>query len=66
MLFGACGKMKEVGWHCILETRAAGGIVVMWREDRFMCKDMVKGDFSMSCLFECWWWFPTGVYRNLL
>lgn len=44
-------KKKEIGWNCIPVNAPTDGILVILREDRLKCRDVILGDYSISCLF---------------
>lgn len=44
-------RMKEVGWHVLPAKKAAGGIVVLWREEKVECKKVLMEETTISYLF---------------
>lgn len=42
----------NIQWCCLPAVGATGGILIVWRRDKFRCKNILKGSVSLSCLFE--------------
>lgn len=55
-----------MGWHGIPAKGSVGGIVILWIEYFVKCNDILKAEYSVSCLFKnCRGgliWIFTGVH----
>lgn len=58
--------MKKIEWHLLPTKGVANGTVVVWREDRIISKEVIKKEFTISCLFKNYnsglVWAFIGVY----
>lgn len=59
-------SLKDKGWQAIPAKGSAGGIAIVWRDDHVVCTDVIKGESTLSCIFENrigkFKWMFTGVY----
>lgn len=58
---------SNICWNSLPAVGRAEGVLILWRGDRFICKKVVVGRTSISCLFEDRHggkesWVFTGVY----
>lgn len=45
-------KRKNVGWHVIPVKGSAGGLILMWNEERVQSLDVLSGEATLSCLAQ--------------
>lgn len=59
-------SVKDKGWQTIPAKGLAGKIVIPWKDDHVLCADIIKGECTLSCIFENhsggFGWIFTGVY----
>lgn len=44
--------MKDIRWSVLPVEGAARGIVVVWREEKVSCKEVIVGEIIISCMFQ--------------
>lgn len=65
-IIGSIWKADNIDWKYLPAKGSAGGILIMWRNDRVNCHGIIPGEITLSCLFSNLsnedFWFFSGVY----